>query len=295
MQVFLLCYCAIIASIAETCVAQTAHTEQENQKSLLNFSRKEIVAFSITAHTIGATILLYEWWWKDDYHHFSFGKEGFFDDYSLGVDKIGHFYTSYFYTKALYQIFKWADYDDTSLMLWSVAIPVAYALGWEIGDGFSHYAFSIEDLASNYLGTGYALLQLKYPVLDNFKFKWSYVPTGKKYPNGWQLASDYDGHIYWLSISTHFFLPKNLQTDYTKYLNIAFGYGLKNYDGYSGVKTNNVLRKFAVSLDLNLSAIETGSDSWNAFIHIIDNFHFPAPGIKKTENQPAEFKPLLIN
>lgn len=277
-------------------LAQDIQTSTQNDTVQTDFSsRKKTVSFVIGAHTVLTTILVYEWWWKGDYHPFAFGKEGFFDDYSLGVDKTGHFMTSYFYSRSLQHIFAWAGYDKETIRLWSAVIPWFYALSFEIGDGFSHYTFSTEDLAANTLGVGYAYLQMEYPFLENFIFKWSYYPSGKKYPDGWELTRDYDGHLYWLAVNVHNVLPKDMQQYWPGFLNIAVGYGVKNFDGYTSVRTDNLLRKFTIALDFNLTSIPTSSDTWESLLKIGNYLHLPLPGVKTTQNEGTEFKPLLVN
>jgi hypothetical protein len=63
-----------------------------------------------------AIVLEYKWWWRNDCHPFEVEDEGFLNDYSLGVDKFGHVYTSYFYFNALHNLMKWGRYDESTTM-----------------------------------------------------------------------------------------------------------------------------------------------------------------------------------
>ena len=271
---------------------------QENPSSFESDSasfagRKSAITYGIGIHTVLAIGLEYRWWWQDNYHPFQFEIEGFFDDYSLGVDKAGHFYTSYFYFNALYNTMKWGGYDESTTMWVSIVIPALYAVSLEIGDGFSNYKFAPDDILANSLGIGYGVLQKKYPVLNNFIFKWSYYPAGK-YAAGLShsLSNDYDGHIYWLSFKVDHLLPPSFQGCWPKFLNLAIGYGAKNVSqGSEGPMT----RKFAVSLDYNLTELPLTGDTWEAIKNIFDLLHFPAPGVRIIDGERAQFKPLLLN
>lgn len=80
----------------------------------------------------------------------------------MGVDKVGHIYTSYLYFNPLYNVMKWGGYDESTTMWVSVIVPALYAISLEIGDGFSHYEFAPDDLLANSLGLGYAVLNTQY-------------------------------------------------------------------------------------------------------------------------------------
>lgn len=266
------------------------------------FQRKSLITAGIAAHTLFTTYLEYKWWWEGNYHPFRFENDGFWHNYSLGVDKIGHFYTSYAYSTILYELFTWGGYSESTAKWWSFGISFFYALSIEIGDGFSTYAFSMTDLSANVLGIGYAFLQHEVPWFNNFKFKWSYYPSGKIPFDGYfRITDDYDGHLYWLSIDVYNLLPEKAKSYWIPYLNLAIGYGGENIYGrppWVGgtpiVPQGPRTRKIAISLDYNLSAILPGSDTWRTLGRLIDLYHFPAPGVRKIIGKPTEVKPLLL-
>lgn len=265
--------------------------------------RKTIVTTGVVAHTLFTTYLEYKWWWEGNYHPFRFENDGFWHNYSLGVDKIGHFYTSYCYATALREILEWGGYSHSTALWWSTGVSFFYALSIEIGDGFSTYAFSLNDLMANTLGISYALLQNEVPFFKNFKFKWSYYPSGKIPFDGYfRITDDYDGHIYWLSIDVYNLLPEKAKRYWLPYLNIAVGYGGENIygrppwvSGTSIFPTEPARRKWVISLDYNLSALPTQDETWTLLKHIADLFHFPAPGVRMVEGKPATFKPFVVH
>jgi len=292
----------ILAAILQFTNAQSViHTQHDSL--FLGVERKTLLNYSLVAYSLSSFYVEYQWWWKGNYRPFQYGNDGFMNNYSLGVDKAGHFFTSYFYFQALYEFMEWGGFDEQTKLLTSIAIPSFYALSIELNDGFTAYSFSGYDLTANLAGIGYGVLQRQFPVLQNFKFKWSYYPSGAitvKVKNKFPIASDYDGHIYWLSIDIHSALPNGMKNYWPKFLNLAVGYGAKNVShlnaGFGEVnKTGPSARKFAVSLDYNLGSFDIENDFLYTVRNIVDYFHFPAPGIRMIDNQTTDFKRLLVN
>ena len=291
---------ALITICIFSAFAQSSKDSSDNTPTYLQ--RKTIVTAGVAAHTLFATYLEYKWWWKGNYHPFKFENDGFLNNYSLGVDKIGHFYTSYFYYNALREVLIWGGYSPSTAEWWGAGISIFYALSIEIGDGFSTYAFSLTDFTANALGVSYGFLQHQIPFLNNFRFKWSYYPSGKlPLDRYYRLTDDYDGHIYWLSINVHNLLPESWKTSWPKLLNIAIGYSGENIYGrpsWAGPPigpSGAASRKFVISLDYNLSSLQTTTDTWTALKHIFDMFHYPAPGVRFIQGKSPVFKPLLLN
>ncbi len=300
----------LILFFSATLSAQTVFTpeipkaepEIQNGKYFLGLSKKELFTYGAIAHSAYTFYVEYKWWWEGNYHPFQYAWEGFENDYSLGVDKVGHFYTSYLYFNGLKEVMQWANFDSTTIAWTALGIPFLYALSIEIGDGFSTYQFSPDDLISNCLGMGYGYLQYRYSFFKNFKIKWSYYPSDKipldKY---WILTDDYDGHLYWLSMNMHNLLPKGIDRYWPKELNLAIGYGGKNLSGRSKsfappIQSDGLpLRKFVISLDYNLTELPSFSGAWDTFIEVIDNIHFPAPGVRMVEGEKTQVKAVLVN
>lgn len=265
------------------------------------FSKKQKwIIGGLAAQQIASYYLEYKWWWEDNYHPFVHGNDGGFTNYSLGIDKVGHFYTSYMYSNLLYEVMTWGDFKESTKEWVSVLLPLGWALSIEIGDGFSKYEFSSRDLLANSLGIGYSYAQRKVPYLQNFKFKFSYFPGSFYRQNNfknWSLTSDYNGHIYWLSTNVHGVLPKTIKSYWPKFLNLSFGYGINNFAEVNspGLTGYELQREFFIGLDYNLQAIPAKSAIGKAFRNSLDFYHFPAPGIKKTGNGDWKLHALLLN
>ncbi|MBC7382610.1 MAG: DUF2279 domain-containing protein [Bacteroidia bacterium] len=267
-------------------------------------TKKKLIITGLVLQQAASMYVEYKWWWEGNYHPFVIYSDGWFEknSYSLGVDKAGHFYTSYMYFNVLNELLKWGEFDNRTSLILSTSIPFVWALSIEIGDGFSNYNFSQTDLLANSLGITYGLLQAKIPFLQNFKFKFSYYPSSYYQKNNfkdWSLTADYDGHIYWLSMDVHNILPHTAKKYWLKYLNLSIGYGMEGFaktnDEGNFNKINYKERKFCIGLDWNLSAFTAKNKTLKTALNILDYYHFPAPGVRKVGKETFEFKPLLLN
>lgn len=290
-----------IALVVQLLGAQSNSLLQHDSLSAVQ-NKQTVLKYGMIVYSAASFYTEYKWWWEGNYHRFKFENDGFWNNYSNGIDKVGHFYTSYLYFNLTYSIMRWGDYDESTALWIAFFFPTFNALSIEIGDGFSTYAFSNSDLTANMLGIGYAYLQKKIPFLQNFSFKWSYYPSGIIPNDGnFRITDDYDGHIYWLSINVYNLLPTGLQNYYPRWLNVAVGYGGKNISGRpSWVGTpisspGNAQRSWSVSFDYNLMELPLEGGLWEPFKTLVDQFKFPAPGIRKIGDRSAEYKLLLLN
>jgi hypothetical protein len=252
-------------------------------------TKQKVVIGGLVAQQAASFYVQYQWWWKGDYHSFNFEPDGFVNNYTLGVDKLGHFYTSYMYFHSLNEIMKWAEFSQKARMITSTALPLAWAISIEIGDGFSSYGYSWDDLIANTLGIGYGLLQEEVPFMQNFKVKFSYYPSKYFVDNhyqGWSLTSDYRSHFYWLAFDVHNLLPKSAKRYWPPFLNIAVGYGIDKNTPRNSLPTN---REFGLSLDWNLTSIKTKNKSVALVRNIADYLHYPAPGVSKVQGEKPGF------
>jgi hypothetical protein len=265
----------------------------------LSVAQKRVIG-GLIAQQAASFYLEYNWWWKHNYKPFSMRSDGGFNNYSLGIDKVGHFYVSYMYSNLLYELMKWADFKESNSEWVSIALPFAWALSIEIGDGYSDFAFSPQDLLANSIGIAYAVAQRKVPYLQYFNCKFSYYPSNYHFINqfkGWSLTSDYDGHIYWVTADINGLLPRSAKKFWPKYLNLGLGYGINNFTEIAkGVGQNlNMQREYLFGLDFNLSNIATKNKTTKIILKAIDYIHFPAPGMKQTNQSDWKFHPLLLN
>ncbi|MBI4536040.1 MAG: DUF2279 domain-containing protein [Ignavibacteriae bacterium] len=229
------------------------------------------------------TSLLWSWdsWWRDAGGGFHFISEGWFSGPVRGIDKVGHFYTSYFYFHLFRNIMLWGGYERATADWWAFGGAAFFALSVEVGDGITpQYGFDYKDLVFNLGGIGYAYLQTRIPVLKNFNFKWSFIPEGGyKFPV--RFTDDYDAHTYWLACDVNNLLPSSLEPYWPDFLQVALGVGVD--DKWSK-------REFVIGFDINISSIfRTENEDWLLLEKTVNMFHFPAPAVKFTEQKSPRY------
>lgn len=248
-------------------------------------SSRRLIASGIMAGIIGTSVV---WsadaWWQGRAHAFNFYNEGWFNDYSLGVDKAGHVFASYFYFHTFHNVMLWGGFDHSTALWWGAGITEFLALSLEIGDGFSTFGFSYEDLLANTFGVTYGVLQTQLPWLQNFTLKWSYIPTGKR--DGLNFTQHYDAHTYWLSFNIHNLLPTEWSLYWPGFLQLAVGYSV---DG------NQTRREGVVGLDFNLEIFSAPNADVLLLQKTVNMFHVPAPAVKFTQRKEPQFYLFHLN
>ena len=80
-------------------------------------STRKFLATGIMAGIIGTSVVWsVDAWWQGRAHPFNFYNEGWFNDYSLGVDKAGHTFASYFYFHTFHNVMLWGGYDPSAAL-----------------------------------------------------------------------------------------------------------------------------------------------------------------------------------
>lgn len=255
------------------------------------FSKRNIAIVGVSGVFISTMIDSYFMWWKDNTHHFAFyhppaGRGWLNDPGSKGIDKVGHFYTSYFFFRLQKNILEWGGVSKISSFWISSGMTLGLALLIEVGDGFSDYAFDYQDLVFNIGGLSYGILQDNVSFFKNFNFKWSFVPTDKfNFPP--RFTEHYDSHIYWLSIDMHNLLKDTFVKFWPPFICPAVGFSVGNHASR---------REYIVGLDFNFNSLFNPSNENSVLIrNIVELFHVPAPGIKYSEKFKPEYKLFLLN
>lgn len=277
-----------------TVVSIHTATAQNDTASSAWTTRKKVVAGGLVVQQISSFVIQYYWWWEGDYHPFFVENDGYFRNYFLGVDKLGHGFTSYMYAHGIRELCTYGGFSEKSTRRLSWILPAFWAISIEIGDGFSSYGYSHQDLVANLSGLGFAILQQRVPYFKNFKMKMSYTPSKhfrESNFNGWTLTNDYWGHMYWMTFDVHQMLPQHVRRFWPPFLNLGIGYGLDNRpEVYPGIR-----REIAISLDWNISAIHARKGSGTYLLkEMFDYFHYPAPGISKTLEKQEHWKPIFF-
>ncbi len=237
---------------------------------------------------------LYVLWYKD-YPQSSFH---FFNDNNewLQTDKLSHSASAYNISRISYDLFRWPGVEKKKAAWYGGATGFTYLAVIEFLDGFSsEWGASPGDLVANTLGSAAFVSQQLVWDEQRILLKWSchtskyaqYRPNilGRNLPE--RIIKDYNGQTYWLSVNIHSFLNDN--SEFPKWLNVAFGYGA---DGMLGAKTNPAqingyplpsfdrTRRYFLSLDLDLTRIKTRSKVLNSVFNLFGFLKIPFPAIE---------------
>jgi len=202
-------------------------------------------------------------WWQDGFRgHFRTADEGWFgqDTYAGGADKLGHFYTNYVGGRLLTRAFRAMGNEPDAALLLGTTLALGTMTAVEVADGYAKgWRFSKQDAFMNLAGTGAALLFEKYPGLDalvdlRFQYHRSGVENRRFDPFG-----DYSGQTYVLALKASG-VPGLREAPVLRYLELAAGYGVRNYSPTRPDVNAQRYRQTYVGIALNLSELLRGAD-----------------------------------
>ena len=240
---------------------------------------------------LGATLIGLNQIWYKDYPQSNFH---FFNDNDqwLQIDKVGHLYSSYHLGRAGAELLQWSGASQKEQLLYGASVGFAFLTVVEVFDGFSQeWGASTGDIIANATGTtlyvSQELLWKEQRITPKFSFhqtkfaKQRPETLGKSLNE--QLLKDYNGQTYWLSFNIHSFTKDSL---IPKWLNLAIGYGGENmlYGSRSEALQNGIFqqeyRQFYLSLDIDLTKIETNSHFLKTLFAVFNTIKIPAPTLQ---------------
>lgn len=260
----------------------------------LNKQRRNAVVISeVSLGTV--TLIGLNQLWYADYERSKFHT---IDDNNewLQMDKMGHVFTSYQLGKYGAQLLNWSGVSKKDQLIYGATLGFGFLTTVEALDGFSkEWGFSWGDVLANASGTGLyvsqALLWDEQRITIKFSFHQTKYASQRPDQLGEaffeQVLKDYNGQTYWLSANMYsFFKEKNIP----KWLNIAVGYGAEGM--LSGTKDidNQLLtnfdrrRQFYLSLDVNLTNINTNSKFLRSVFDIFNMIKIPLPTLEFDKN-----------
>ncbi len=223
----------------------------------------------------------------DDSFKMGFGDEHWFSQasYSGGADKTGHMMSYYFQKRALNWMFinLGNSLDDSNL--YSTGVAAGLGLLVEVGDGFSSYQFSYEDVVMDLVGVTFAYFADKYPWFDELiGLRWEYWPSSdqKKFEQHplHNPTSDYSGQSYWISLKGAG-IPRVNET-WARYATIDLGFYSRGFKPHNrpGTKWPSKYRTVALGVGLNLSELIFKAAPNNKFARDLSRFnkYWVAPG-----------------
>nr|WP_321224652.1 DUF2279 domain-containing protein [uncultured Psychroserpens sp.] len=255
----------------------------------LNTSRRNAVVIT-EASLASLTLIGLDQLWYADFERSKFKTVNDANEW-LQMDKLGHVFSSYQLGRVGANALNWAGVNKNDQLIYGATLGLGFLTAVEIFDGYSQeWGFSWSDMAANVTGTGLYVGQELLWDEQRITLKYSFHQThfAKQRPDklgdGFleEILKDYNGQTYWLSANVNsFFKNRNIP----KWLNIAFGYGA---EGMLTGKTENVdnlfitqnrRRQFYLSLDVDLSRVQTKSRLLRTVFDVLNVIKVPAPTI----------------
>ena len=303
MKYYLIILIPIIFSVLEKSYCQ------QNSVDSINFNRRKVLLYTTSGTLYTSSMLgLYSLWYKDypssNFHFFNDNNEW------MQMDKLGHFTTSYFLGKIGIESLRWAGVKDRKAIWFGGSIGLLFLSNIEVFDGFSsNWGFSWGDMAANTLGAATVIGQELIWKEQRIKMKFSFhnSPYSKYNPDllgnsiTQNILKDYNGQTYWASVNAYSFLPKHSRLP--KWLNIALGYGA---EGMVGASTNPKqlngssipdyprFRQYYLSLDVDLTKINTKSKILKTIFTVTNFIKIPTPTFMITEQGVVKLYPIYF-
>lgn len=254
----------------------------------LNKKRQKTLVIS-EAIIGGTTLLALNQAWYADYPRSNFR---FINDNAewLQMDKAGHVFSSYYLGSLGADALKWSGASKKSQLIYGSTLGLAFLTTVEVFDGYSaNWGASLGDVIANVSGTA---LYVSQELIWNEqrivpKFSFHFTPYASARPNilgrtvSEQILKDYNGQTYWLSANLHAFTKSS---SIPKWLNIAIGYGAEGMITGNDEFVNTIFlpdskryRQFYLSLDLDLTKIETKSHFIKTILTLFNAIKIPAP------------------
>lgn len=254
----------------------------------LHKSRLKTLVISEASLGMAALVGLNQVWYTDypksDFHFINDNAEW------LQMDKAGHVFSAYHLGSFGANAMKWTGANQKSQLLYGATLGLAFLTTVEVFDGYSaNWGASLGDVVANVSGTALyvsqELLWKEQRIVPKFSFHTTPYAAVRPEVLGSsiqeQILKDYNGQTYWLSFNMHSFVAKS---KIPKWLNVAVGYGAEGMITGNDVFVNTIFlpeqqryRQFYLSLDVDLTKIETKSHFLKTILTICNTIKIPAP------------------
>lgn len=273
------------------CTAQGKIDSFLKPSDTLNNKRQKAVFVSEAAFSAITLVGLNQLWYAD----YPRSKFHFINDNQewMQMDKLGHLFSSYHLGRLGCEMLQWSGATPKKQLLYGAGLGFAFLTAVEVLDGFSsEWGASSGDVIANATGTAlYVSQQLLWKeqrITPKFSFHntrfANYRPEVLGASFSEQILKDYNGQTYWLSANLKSFFR---DSKIPKILNIAVGYGA---DGMLTGKGENSpflteenfvkSRQFYLSLDVDLTKIDTKSHFLKTFFSVFSVLKIPAPTLE---------------
>lgn len=259
----------------------------------LNKPRRNAVVIGTAVAATGSLIALNQLWYSD-YERTSFQTVN--DNLQwLQMDKAGHVFASYHLARVGTELLGWSGVSKNQSLWYGSLTGLAYMSAIEVMDGHSaEWGASWGDMVANIGGTALfvsqELLWKEQRIIPKFSFHTTPYAGARPEVLGEsvseQVFKDYNGQTYWLSANVSSFWKSSPAP---KWLNIALGYGAEGMITGDDDLVNMIFlpeqerfRQYYLSLDIDLSRIETNSHVLKTIFSVLNTIKIPAPAIEFT-------------
>lgn len=259
----------------------------------LNPSRRNAVVIAESS-LAGLTLIGLDRLWYADYPRSKYHTLNDNNEW-LQMDKLGHVFTSYQLGRVGANVLNWSGVRKKDQLIYGSTLGFTFLTAVEVMDGFSEeWGFSWGDMVANATGTGLYVGQELLWQEQRIVLKYSFHQTKyaaqrpDKLGDGFfeEFLKDYNGQTYWLSANVHSFFK---DSNFPKWLNVAIGYGGdgmlsgENETVNNSMISQNRIRQFYLSLDVDLSRIKTNSRFLRTIFDVFNVIKVPFPALEFTD------------
>lgn len=268
--------------------------------------KKQNTIFVSEAIIASGTLVGLNQLWYSDYPKSNFH---FINDNSewLQMDKFGHCYSSYQLGRFGAEMLQWSGASKKNQLIYGAGLGFVFLTSVEVLDGYSaEWGASFGDVLANATGTALYVSQELIWKEQRIHPKFSFHAT--KYADfrpdllgstiQEQVLKDYNGQTYWFSVNLYSFSKKS---KIPKWFNIALGYGAEgmigsnDFENLPNIPTNiRKHRKFYLSLDFDLTKIDTKSHFLKTVFSVLNSVKIPAPTLEYSVQHGFKFHPLYF-
>jgi len=291
--------------VFQNVLAQNSFDNFFKPSDSLNKKRKNAVFVTEAVLASGALVGLNQMWYADypksNFHFLNDNAQW------MQMDKLGHLYSSYHIGRLGADALKWSGASKKNQLIYGASLGFVFLTAVEVMDGHSaEWGASIGDVFANATGTAlYVSQELVWNeqrIIPKFSFHTTqyanYRPDLLGNSLSEQILKDYNGQTYWFSVNLYSFAKKS---KIPKWFNIALGYGAEGMLGENDTKNNLILatkqenyRQFYLSLDLDLTKINSKSHFLKTVFSVLNTVKIPAPALEYSPQRGLKFHALYF-
>jgi Predicted periplasmic lipoprotein (DUF2279) len=199
--------------------------------------------------------------------------------YALNQDKLLHAYGGAVGSAVWSEAYLSSGVAEHDAAIYGAATSFAFLTFMKIEDGHVDYlGFDRADELGNLLGSAYPLVQYHVPYLLSFTPKASYRPSSNDVVEAGQstpgFLEDHEGQKFWLGVTVHDILPRELKPYWPPLLGIAIGRAVE------GLQRGKPSAGMYVALDLDLRKLPGKSPLLRKVWTFLNYVHLPMPAVR---------------